>query len=266
MENRITNKTDYSMEFINSADIKVLNRPKGYQRDKRDMSKILKIVAEFDERIANEPKLSFRDGHYYCFDGQHTIAARKIINGGKDLLIRCKVFYNQTLQDEAYLFAAQTGTSSKPTPAVKLHAQIIARDPRAIAFKCAAAKAGVIVEKKSTFGQYRLGCVNTAMKEFDRIGSKLFIEGLNILMEAWDGDAYSLRADMIEGIMGFVEIYHGMYDRAVLIKQLKKHTPKELLDNGKIDLSLYENKRFINQIFSVYNDAFAEGDQLPIKF
>lgn len=266
MENRITNKTDYSMEFINSKDIVVPNLPRGYQRQMKSRNIIDRIVAEFDERIANEPKLSFRDGHYYCFDGQHTIAARKIINDGKDLLIRCKVFYNQTLQDEAYLFAAQTGTSSKLTPAVKLHAQIIARNPRAIAFKCAAAKAGIIVEKNSKYGQYRLGCVNTAMKEFDRIGSKLFIEGLNILTEAWDGDAYSLRADMIEGIMGFVEIYHGMYDRAVLIRQLQKHTPKELLNNGKIDLSLYENKRFINQIFSVYNDAFAEGDQLPIKF
>ena len=43
-----------------------------------------------DERIANEPKVSYRGGRYYVFDGQHTIAARKLLNGGKDLPIAAR--------------------------------------------------------------------------------------------------------------------------------------------------------------------------------
>ena len=63
-----------------------------YQRTLNE-DRVRRIAAEFDERIANEPKVSCRDGRYYVFDGQHTIAARKLLNGGRDLPIRCKVFY-----------------------------------------------------------------------------------------------------------------------------------------------------------------------------
>ena len=57
-----------------------------YQRE-LNPNRVRKIAAEFDEHIANDPKVSFRDGHYYVFDGQHTIAARKLRNGGQDLPI-----------------------------------------------------------------------------------------------------------------------------------------------------------------------------------
>ena len=48
-------------------------------------ARVARIAKEFDERVANEPKISFRDGHYYVMDGQNTIAARKFLNGGEDL-------------------------------------------------------------------------------------------------------------------------------------------------------------------------------------
>ena len=50
-----------------------------YQRE-LNPERVRKIVKEFDERVANEPKVSCRNGKYYVFDGQHTIAARKILN------------------------------------------------------------------------------------------------------------------------------------------------------------------------------------------
>lgn len=43
-------------------------------------ARVARIAKEFDERVANEPKISFRDGHYYVMDGQNTIAARKFLN------------------------------------------------------------------------------------------------------------------------------------------------------------------------------------------
>ena len=59
-------------------------------------ARVARIAKEFDERVANEPKISFRDGHYYVMDGQNTIAARKFLNGGEDLQIRCKVYFGMT--------------------------------------------------------------------------------------------------------------------------------------------------------------------------
>ena len=267
MERQLISKTDYRMMSINTKDINIPNSPQGYQRSRKEKNRIAEIVANFDERIANEPKLSYRDGHYNCFDGQHTIAARKAINKGKDLMIRCKVYYEQTLEDEAFLFANQTGIASKPSPAVTLNAYVMSRNKRAVAFKRAAQKGGVIIEKCTKFGDYRLGCINTALKIFDRIGSASFTDGLKIILEAWDGVSISLRADMLEGVLGFIDLYRDKYVRSLLVEQLKKHTPQEILNSGKLDLTLTGRKRFIHQIYEIYNEGIeCKEKRLPILF
>lgn len=53
-----------------------------YQRDYFS-PRTKEIAAAFDERLANEPKVSYRDGKYYVFDGQHTIGARVLVSGDK---------------------------------------------------------------------------------------------------------------------------------------------------------------------------------------
>ena len=59
---------------------KFLEVPRSYYQRTLNANRVKRIAAEFDERIANAPKVSYRDGHYYVFDGQHTIAARKLLN------------------------------------------------------------------------------------------------------------------------------------------------------------------------------------------
>ena len=74
----------YEMASVHSSII----HTSPYQRE-FDERKVRRIVENFDERIANEPKLSLRNGEYYVFDGQHTIAARKMRNGGKNPVGSC---------------------------------------------------------------------------------------------------------------------------------------------------------------------------------
>ena len=52
-------KRPYQMKTI-SSNLFVIDR-KSYQR-KKDKDKIAHIVSKWDERIANEPKISARDG------------------------------------------------------------------------------------------------------------------------------------------------------------------------------------------------------------
>lgn len=96
--------------------------------------RVHRIAKEFDERIANEPKVSYRDGHYYVFDGQHTVAARKQLNGDKDLDILCKVYYGLDEQEETLLFAQQTGASARLDAGAKIRTLIFGEDPHALAF------------------------------------------------------------------------------------------------------------------------------------
>ena len=78
----------YEEKVINSAFLEI---PAEYQR-KLNIPNVEKMSAEFTELIANPPKVSYRDGHYFVFDGQHTIVTRRAMNGGQDLPIICKVY------------------------------------------------------------------------------------------------------------------------------------------------------------------------------
>ena len=120
----------YEIMNINSKEIII---PKAYQR-RLYPPRVARIVANFDEHIANEPKISFRDGNYYAFDGQHSIASRKMMNNGEDLPIRCKVYRGLTESDEALLFAQQTGESAPLTASAEMRALIFAGDKNATAF------------------------------------------------------------------------------------------------------------------------------------
>ena len=63
--------------YLDSA---LLERDFSYQRPVR-MEKVSKIVAEFDPLLVNTLKVSLRNGHYYVFDGSHTLEALKIVKG-----------------------------------------------------------------------------------------------------------------------------------------------------------------------------------------
>ncbi len=86
-----TQYVPYHMQVVNSVAIDTDT----YQREVED-DKMRDIVAGFNEYIANEPKLSYRNGKYYAFDGQHTIEARKRLNGNKDCDICGAKYSNHT--------------------------------------------------------------------------------------------------------------------------------------------------------------------------
>ena len=83
--------------------------------------------------VANEPKVSFRNGQFIVTDGQHTIEGRILCNGGKDLPILCKVYTGMTVEQEALLFAEQNGFSAPLTAGIKLRAKVVGGDAISIA-------------------------------------------------------------------------------------------------------------------------------------
>lgn len=99
--------TEYEFKQLNSRDIEL---DPTYQRDTQ-AREVNDILRNFDNRVVNVVKVSYRDGHYYCFDGGHTIAALKAKNGNRDLMVDCKVFYGLTQLDEKELFKKQTGNA-----------------------------------------------------------------------------------------------------------------------------------------------------------
>ena len=198
-------------------------------------ARVARIAKEFDERVANEPKISFRDGHYYVMDGQNTIAARKFLNGGEDLQIRCKVYFGMTEREEALLFAQQTGISERLSAGQKLRALIFAGEPAAVAFQQATELAGVHLSFEEGRGKQRISCIATAYHEFIRLGPELYIESLDVLLNAWNGEPDSMSSANLLGICRFVELYHSEYNKGRLIAKLRQVDPwnGQRQDNGE---------------------------------
>ena len=126
------------------------------------------ISREFNEYIVNEPKISFRNGRYYVTDGQHTIEARILRNGGKDLPILCKVYTGLTMQQEALFFAEQNGHAAPLTAGIRLRAKVVGGDAPSKAFVAATNRVGLSLNYDSMqLSDYRISCVGTALKLYD---------------------------------------------------------------------------------------------------
>ncbi len=235
-----------------------------YQRG-LNRERVREIVENFNECVANEPKVSARDGNYYVFDGQHTIAARKMLNGGHDLPITCKVYRGLTPQDEAMLFAQQTGFSAKVYPGAKLRAMVFAGNPDAIAFKEATEKAGLTLAFNQTRGQNRIGCVATAYAEFKSVGEDIYSDALRIITAAWGGHKDSLRAETILGVTEFIKLYDE-YDPRRLVSRCRRCDPMHIYRSSKASGdSLPAPQRYIFEVWKIYNGT-SKANALPLKF
>ena len=256
----MSNPILYQLRWINS---RLLLSSKDYQREKKD-PQIASIVADFSEYIANEPKVSVRNGKYFVFDGQHTVAARVVMNDGKPVNILCKVYNDLSLEDEAYLFSMQTGHASKPSPGERMTARLCAKDDEIERFKAATESAGILIDVNGSLSNGHMRCINTALREFRRSGTDLYVEALSIIYEAWDAVAAALKYDLIQGICRFVRIYHGAYNRTRLVRCLADIEPDMVSDMIKLDFKTPPAKRVVKPFLALYNSVSTVG-ALPIK-
>lgn len=258
-----TYQTMYKMMMVDTSRITAPRET--YQRSLKDL-RVKKIADEFDERIANEPKVSFRDGRYFAFDGQHTIEARKLLNGGRNLPVLCKVYFNLTEQDEALLFAKQNGVSAPIAAGEKIRAEIFGDEAIAVAFLKANLALGIRLDYAHYRGENRIGCIKTAYSAYRRFGEERYIEAMSIIAAAWNGEPNSFRSGNITGITNFVDLYHGEFDPYRLIDKLRKVDPLTIPREGlAVGVKYYGYKKYLSQVLDIYNGTDAEA-ALPIKF
>ena len=242
---------------------KFLEVPRSCYQRNLNVDRVKRIAAEFDECIANAPKVSYRDGHYYVFDGQHTIAARKLRNNNCDLNIVCKVYSGLTEEQEALLFAQQTGTSAPLTAGAKMRAKLYGGDPEALAFQSATQRAGFELGFKQGHAKWKIACIATAFGEYQRHGERIYTDALHVLAQAWEGDIDSLRAEVLQGVIRFVALYDHEYDPVRLIRQLRRTSPISIYRSGQA-MGGPNYQKYMLQILKAYN-GFSRIKSLSVK-
>ena len=253
---------EYEYKKVNTKNIVVDNR---YQRV-LNPARIKKIVAEYNPNLVNAVKVSYRDGKYYCFDGQHTMKAQIARNKGQDLYVDCKVFYGMTYDDESYLFAMQFGLNKAITTANEFRALYEGKDKDVISFKEAIEDCGIICDFHGggANSQNRLICYSTVWNIYRNRGEIYLKNLLQLIKECWDGDPQSLTNGIICGIDLFIRTYDGEYEREKLVNSMKKTTPDMILRKAKEVLSGKKSK-YGRVILYYYNYQRSSG-KLPDKF
>ena len=204
-----------------------------YQRPV-DEKRVRKIVEEFDPRLVNAVKVSNRNGRFYVFDGAHTLAALKIVHGGNRFDVMCKVYSGLTFEEEAYLFARQTGESKEVGFSNRLNALLLSKDERALAFQRDTESVGL---RLSTTG-YSKG-VNTicavakARQLYDKVGPERYKEILQLVMDTWHGEVKSLTTHMIGGVAVFLATYGDEYNRERFIRKLSPMSYEKLHEDAR---------------------------------
>jgi hypothetical protein len=253
----------YEEVDINSSELVI---PRDLYQRVQNNKRVRDIVEHFDERVANEPKVSARDGKYFVFDGQHTIAARKLLNGGQDLPILCKVYTGLTAEDEAFLFAQQTGFSAKVYSGAKIRALVFAGDPDATSFAAATEKAGFSLSFNQSRGQNHIGCVSAAYGEFKSVGAEIYMEALRVIGAAWGGHKDSLRAETVQGMAEFIKLYHDEYNPKRLVSRCRRVDPLHIFRSAMAaGDSLPAPQKYIFEVWKIYNGS-SKASALPLKF
>lgn len=206
----------------------------------------------------NEPKLNFRDGRYWCFDGQHTIQAAKIAIGGSDdadIDLRCKVYYALTAQEEAYQFVHQKDNCKSIGASELYKASLYAEEEVTVAYTRICAMNGVEVSEAN--GKNKCASPATLKRIFVKDGSDVLNDTLSLIVRTWGGDADSLTSKFITGVRDFIVKYSREYDKSNFINKCGAQIPSVILREAAGTVSehpmrdrllLYYNKGARNKI------------------
>lgn len=247
-------ENSFEFKMVNTKHIIV--SPK-YQREV-NTARVDKILSEFQPSLVNPPKLSYRDGKYYVFDGQHTLTVLKARNNNQDLPILCKVYEGLNEVDEAILFELQNGIVSTPSTAQKLRSAYNRGDETACAVVDTARSFGFIVDYTCCKGPNHISAVKSLYNIYTKMGAQIYLETLGLIKAAWMGKSDSLRKEILEGMSIFVKTYKGRYNRDLFIRKMAKVNPINIITDAKISTS-YGSKKYAQRILAEYNKNLASS-------
>jgi len=221
-----------------------------YQRPLDDR-RVTAIVKAFNGDVFNEPKVSYRDGAYWVFDGQHSIAAWKKFHNGSEKLIRCKVYLGMTWLDECERFMEQNGISKDPTTLQKLRAAFNSKDPDVVDMVQKAELCGYKVDFSLGKSPTRIVAVAALFRAYKRLGPERYLAMLTAIRDAWYGDEDAISNHIISGMTTFYANYYGNFDHNDLVRSLKRVSPSAIIRQGKA--LNHRTNTYAREIVKAYN-------------
>lgn len=220
-----------------------------YQKD-LNIERIRRIVEKFDINRMRPIEVSYRDGRYWVFDGQHRANAYLLMGFAR---IPCIVHYGLTYEQEAYLFARQQDEVGSVNANHKWNALVEAKDEETLEIVKLCKQYGFTVLAKNNHGN-NIKCVSRLRKFYRELGPTKLMAVLMALRDAWNYMPHSVDCPIFDGITILVKTYPE-FDYGRLAKVLSDTTPKLVLRDMEDEFHGVrgEGRRAAFQILKLYN-------------
>lgn len=257
--------------------IKELVSNQDYQRT-LSIAHIRRAVENFDLYQINPVKVSRRNGINYVFNGQHTIEIVVAASGSRDTPVWCMVYEDLTYIHEASVFADQQKFVKPLKPMETFIAHIEAKEDKYLMIQDLVHSYHLEISGSRQNGT--IAAVGALEYIYDKYGYHVLDKTLRLCVGTWEGEQYSLSANILKGIARMVYAYGDLLrddifkDRIGLlsIKQLTR-TAKERRP-GALGFSeamvIQYNKRCkyrlsIQRLYSKNLDDYIEEEQEPME-
>jgi len=236
-----------------------------YQRD-IDQKEVAYIASNYDPHQFGVIKVSFRDGKYYVYDGQHRITAFKIVNGNQDGFVKCEVHYGLTYEDEARYFAEQYLGSKKVDIVYRWRALFEAKKEPVYTIVTSVRAIGIDIKFTKNKSIYnRIIALKQLNDMWDKLGSEKTLKVLALLKKAWETDLNTFDGNILIGMREFFFTYADEINDEAFVRQMKKVSPLSIVVEGKKDMLSKNGLNFAKIIWSKYNNGL-KSKRLDYKF
>ena len=211
--------------YFEQIPIKNLVSNQEYQRH-LSMRHVQKAAANFDLYQINPVKVSRRDGTNYVFNGQHTIEIVALVSGSRETPVWCMIYDDLKYEHEADIFANQMKYVKPLLPYETFIANIEAGSDKHLIIKDLIESYDLTVTPGSAPGG--ICAIATVERIYDKYGYHVLDQTLRMIVGTWEGEAYSLSANMISGVARIICAYGDSLKEDIFKEKLSRISPREI--------------------------------------
>ena len=211
--------------YFEQIPIKNLVSNQEYQRH-LSMNHVKKAAANFDLYQINPVKVSRRDGTNYVFNGQHTIEIVALVSGSRETPVWCMIYDDLAYEHEADIFANQMKYVKPLLPYETFIANIEAGSDKHLIIKDLVESYDLTVTPGSAPGG--ICAIATVERIYDKYGYHILDQTLRMIVGTWEGEAYSLSANMLSGVVRIIFAYGDSLKEDIFKEKLSRISPREI--------------------------------------
>ncbi len=189
--------------------------------------RVKKMAGNFVEAAVGTPVLSQREDGYYILDGQHRIETLRLVYGENGHKVRCEVFEDLPVEEEAKLFLLRNEKTNVKAYD-KFRCRVTAKEPAAVAITHILKAVGLTLSDQSGVGHVNAVAALERVYQGKRFRSggehpEILRQTLDLLKRAWNSDPRAYDGLLIDALGAFLLRYDEDVDNARLLKRMRQY-------------------------------------------